>query len=54
MDEDQKFSGSMKTRKRPYWNFFRVVLAGWMIRYPRPFFMALGFILVMIYNAISK
>jgi hypothetical protein len=42
------------TRRAPYWNFWKVVLAGWMIRYPRPFFVALGFCVVVIYNAVSK
>ena len=41
-------------RNTPYWNFWKVVLAGWMIRYPRPFFVALGFCIVVIYNAVTK
>jgi hypothetical protein len=41
-------------KNKPYWNFFRVVLAGWMIRYPRPFFVTLGIVTVTIYNAIVK
>jgi hypothetical protein len=43
-------------RKRsPYWNFFRVVFAGWMIRYPKQtVFIPLGFLLVLIYNAVVK
>jgi hypothetical protein len=41
-------------RRSPYWNFYRVVLAGWMIRYPRPFFVALGFCVAVIYNAVTK
>jgi hypothetical protein len=43
-------------RKRsPYWNFFRVVLAGWMIKYPKQtVFVPLGFLLVLIYNAVVK
>jgi hypothetical protein len=41
-------------KRRPYWNFWKVVLAGWMIRYPRPFFVALGFCGIVIYNAITK
>jgi len=41
-------------KNKPYWNFFRVVLAGWMIRYPRPFFVTLGIVLVTIYNAVTK
>jgi len=45
---------NLRTTQKPYWNFFRVVLAGWMIRYPRPFFMTLGFMIVMIYNVLTK
>jgi hypothetical protein len=42
-------------RRSPYWNFFRVVLAGWMIRYPKQtVFIPLGFLLVLIYNAVVK
>jgi len=40
--------------KTPYWNFYRVVLAGWMIRYPKPFFVFLGFCIVLIYNAVTR
>ena len=25
-------------RERPYWNFWKVVFAGWLIRYPMIFF----------------
>ena len=41
-------------KNKPYWNFFRVVLAGWMIRYPRPFFVTLGIVTATIYNAVTK
>ena len=43
-------------KKRPYWNFWKVVLAGWMIKYPhivfRPIMFLVGIFLVLIYNAI--
>jgi len=43
-------------RIEPYWNFWRVVFAGWLIRYPgkfiRPLGILVGFFLVLIYNAI--
>ena len=43
-------------KKRPYWNFWKVVFAGWMIRYPhivlRPIMFLVGIFLVLIYNAI--
>jgi hypothetical protein len=38
--------------RRPYWNFYRVVLAGWIIRYPKIVFLPIGFLIVLIYNAI--
>jgi hypothetical protein len=41
--------------QKPYWNFWKVVFAGWLIRYPKTFVkligIPIGFILVMIYNA---
>jgi hypothetical protein len=57
-----KISGSMialrNRRRSPYWNFWRVVLAGWTIRYPKTMgkiiFLPLGFLIVLIYNAIVK
>jgi hypothetical protein len=39
----------------PYWNFWKVVFAGWLIRYPKTYMkligLPIGFLLVMIYNA---
>jgi hypothetical protein len=41
--------------RAPYWNFWKVVFAGWLIRYPKTFAkligIPIGFILIMIYNA---
>ena len=50
---------SIKNRRRePYWNFWKVVFAGWLIRYPgktlRIIGVPLGFLIVMIYNAVTK
>jgi hypothetical protein len=46
------------SQRTPYWNFWKVVFAGWLIRYPgkmlRIFGVPLGFLIVMIYNAITK
>jgi hypothetical protein len=43
-------------RRNPYWNFWRVVLAGWTIRYPKTMgrivLVPLGFLIAMIYNAV--
>jgi hypothetical protein len=43
-------------KKAPYWNFWRVVFAGWLIRYPgkfiRPIGILVGFFLVWIYKAL--
>jgi hypothetical protein len=45
-------------QRRPYWNFWKVVFAGWLIRYPgkmlRIFGVPLGILIVMIYNAMTK
>lgn len=45
-------------KRAPYWNFWKVVLVGWLIRYPkqisRVMFTALGFLLIMIYNAVMN
>jgi type III secretory pathway component EscU len=44
-----------KNRSKPYWNFWKVVFAGWLIRYPKTYLkligLSIGFLLVMIYNA---
>ena len=39
---------------RPYWTFWKVVLAGWMVRYPKTFFALLGICIALIYNAVTK
>ena len=45
-------------KKSPYWSFWKVVFAGWLIRYPgkfiRPLGVVIGFALVLIYNALSN
>jgi hypothetical protein len=45
-------------KTQPYWNFSKVILAGWIIRYPRTFFNLFfgtaGFLAIMIYNAIKN
>ncbi len=48
-----------KMRNRsPYWNFWRVVFAGWLIRYPDKIFrfigIPLGILLVVIYNSLKN
>jgi hypothetical protein len=44
--------------KTPYWNFWRVVFAGWFIRHPGKMFriigVPIGILLVTIYNALTK
>jgi len=52
--QHRRMHRTRERKNKPYWNFFRVVLAGWMIRYPRPFFVTLGIVLVTIYNAVTK
>jgi hypothetical protein len=54
----KKISRKKISPKTPYWNFWKVVFAGWLIRYPkqtlRVIGVPLGFLLVMIYNALAK
>ena len=44
--------------RTPYWNFWKVIFAGWLIRYPGKMFrfigIPLGILIVMIYNALTK
>jgi lauroyl/myristoyl acyltransferase len=41
-----------------YWGFWRVVFAGWLIRYPgkviRPLGILLGILIVIIYKAVTN
>ena len=48
----KKFPPRKKYRNTPYWNFWKVVLAGWLIRYPNVVLLPLGIILVLIYKAV--
>jgi hypothetical protein len=42
-------------RKRiPYWNFWRVILAGWIIKCPKIVWIPIVFSVILIYNAIVK
>jgi hypothetical protein len=45
-------------KSAPYWNFWRVILAGWIIKYPKTvgkiIFIPLGILISLIYNAIVK
>jgi hypothetical protein len=42
-------------KSAPYWNFWRVILAGWIIRYPKQMsriaLTSLGILISLIYNA---
>jgi len=42
----------------PYWNFWRVVFAGWFIRHPEKIFriigIPIGILLALIYNALKN
>jgi hypothetical protein len=48
----KKISRRKNRPQTPYWNFWKVVLAGWLIRYPKVVLLPLGFILVLIYKAV--
>jgi len=49
---------AMRSKNEPYWNFWKVVLAGWLIRYPKTFFkifgVPIGIMIVWIYNMIAR
>jgi hypothetical protein len=44
--------------KPPYWNFWRVVFAGWLVRYPKQTIriigIPVGILLALIYNALKN
>lgn len=46
-----------KSFREPYWNFWRVVLAGWLIRHPSSVFritcISLGIMIVWIYKVLT-
>jgi hypothetical protein len=50
----KKISGE---KNRPYWNFWRVILAGWVIRYPRTVFrvtcIPIGIMIILIYKMLN-
>ena len=35
------------SKQTPYWNFWRAVFAGWMIRYPKQIFKMVGVIILI-------
>ena len=47
----------IKPMREPYWNFWRAVFAGWLIRYPGKIFKGIGmfflFIVFMVFMAVS-
>jgi hypothetical protein len=49
---------AMRAKNAPYWNFWKVVFAGWLIRYPGTFFkifgIPIGMGIVWIYNMIAR
>jgi hypothetical protein len=40
----KKILAQIKMRKTPYWNFWKVLLVGLLIRYPAKFFGPFGFV----------
>jgi len=56
----KKFPPGMRSHKTPfrkripYWNFWRVILAGWIIKYPKIVWIPIVFSVILIYNAIVK
>jgi hypothetical protein len=53
----KKIRRQKNSSKPPYWNFYRVVFAGWLIRYPRQTLriigVPIGILLAIIYNALK-
>lgn len=45
---------AMRSKQKPYWSFWKVVFAGWLIRYPKIIFVPLGLLFAFIYNALVK
>ncbi len=47
-----------KSLREPYWNFWRVVFAGWFIRYPSTVFritcVSLGIMIVWIHSILTS
>ena len=46
--EEPPVSVKRRPSKDPYWNFWRAVFAGWLIRYPRQIFKMVGLTLLLI------
>ena len=59
--ERYQYKKNFQNKKTPYWNFWRVVLSGWLIHYPGNFFavvkfplyLLLGILAVNIYKLIT-
>ena len=59
--ERYQYKKNFQNKKTPYWNFWRAVFAGWLIRYPEKFFgivkfplyLLLGIVVVYIYNRVG-
>ena len=59
--ERYQYKKNFQNKKTPYWNFWRVVLSGWLIHYPGKFFavvkfplyLLLGIVVFLIYNGVS-
>ena len=45
--EEPPVSVKRRPSKDPYWNFWRAVFAGWLIRYPRQIFKIIGLFIVI-------
>ena len=43
----------VKSKNSPYWNFWKVVFAGWLIRYPGNFFKALLWIVIVLMAGVA-
>ena len=46
--EEPAMGVKRRPSKAPYWNFWRAVFAGWLIRYPRQIFKMTGLVLLLL------
>lgn len=45
--EEPTMGVKRRPHREPYWNFWRAVFAGWMIRYPKQIFQMVGIVLLI-------
>ncbi len=46
-EREEPMGYKKRPNKEPYWNFWRAVFAGWMIRYPKQIFKVVGIVILI-------